>query len=301
MLKIRLKGRLGNQLFIYAFARGLSEKYNMNVLIYDRKNEKDKTWHSHLDNYNLSHKIKFTSDKRKVMSMSLFSKFLFLYDRLKTKKMNPRQKNIFQKENLTFFEKHRLFLLNDGFVPLPSQIKNNTFFDGYFQSPKYFSNIRKQIIKELTPVKALNENENMFLNSILDSESVCVTIRLGDYLGNSTHQVCTKKFYEDAMRKMRELHPNCTFFIFSDEIEKAKKIFNFPFPVKYDSGKMEDFMSLYVMSKCKHFIISNSSFSWWAQYLSKNKDKTVIAPDRWYAKDVPCDIYENNWLLLKGK
>lgn len=301
MFKIRLKGRLGNQLFIYAFARELTEKYKIPVLIYDRKKEKNSIWYSHLDNYHLSDKIKFTSEKSKVMDMNLFSKSLFIYDRLKTRKMTPREKNNFQRNNLTFFEKHGLFLLTDGFSELPLSFKDNTFFDGYFQSPKYFSNIKSLLTKELIPVERPNKTESLFLNSILKTESVCVTIRLGDYINNTTHQVCTKEFYINAMLKMKELHPNSAFFIFSDEIDKAKDIFKFPFKVIYDSGNMKDYMSLYVMSKCKHFIISNSSFSWWAQYLSSNKNKTVIAPDHWYAKDVPCDIYEDNWLLLKGK
>ena len=52
------------------------------------------------------------------------------------------------------------------------------------------------------------------------------------------------------------------------------------------------------MSICKHFILSNSSFSWWAQYLSDYKDKIIIAPDKWFAVDVPCNIYQPEWLLL---
>lgn len=300
-LKIRLKGRLGNQLFIYAFARELYEKYGYQVLIYDRKDEKDSTWYSHLNHYKLNRNIQFTSNKKDILQMSFYNKCLFVYDRLKIKKMNPRERFNFQLRNLDYFEKHGLYLLMDGYVPLPTNIMKNTFFDGYFQSPKYFQNIRENIVKELVPIHNFSSNEKLFLQKIEKTESVCVTIRLGDYINNSTHQVCNKNFYKDAMKKMKNLHPNCTFFIFSDEIEKAKDIFDFEYPVIYDSGKMKDYVSLYVMSKCKHFIISNSSFSWWAQYLSNNPKKDVIAPDKWYAQDVPCDIYEDNWILMKGK
>lgn len=102
------------------------------------------------------------------------------------------------------------------------------------------------------------------------------------------------KSNEEIEEKKTELQ---VFYLFCD-IDQAKKIFDFDFPVIYDSGKMKDYVSLYVMSKCKHFIISNSSFSWWAQYLSKKPEKIVIAPNKWYATDVPCDIYERNWELL---
>ena len=301
MLYIRLKGRLGNQLFIYSFARALYQKYGYKVLIYDRKDEKDAMWHSHLKNYALNKNIKFTSNKKDIMNMSPISKGLFVYDRLRIRHLSPRDRYNFQIKNLEKFRKHRLFLLMDGYVPLPSRIKDKTFFDGYFQSPRYFNSIRNEIITELTPSYNYTDEDKKFIEKIKNTESVCVTIRLGDYINNSTHQVCSKSFYINAMKKMMKLYTKCTFFIFSDEIDRARKIFDFDFPVIYDSGKMKDYASLHVMSMCKHFIISNSSFSWWAQYLSTNPNKKVIAPDKWYAKDVPCDIFEDNWILMKGK
>lgn len=301
MLKIRIKGRLGNQLFIYSFARKLSIKYNTNVLVYDRKKEKDTMWHSHLDNYHLSNHIIFTSNKKDIMPCKLWSKSSYIYDRLKGRKLSPRKYHEFQMNNMSKNIKRKLFLLNDGYIELPNEIKDDTFFDGYFQSPKYFDDIRNILVKELKPKYEYVGKEKEFLDQIKESESVCLTIRLGDYINNSTHQVCTRYFYENAMDKMKEIYPNCNFFVFSDEVEKAKEIFDFKYPVVYDSGSMPDFASLNVMSKCKHFIISNSSFSWWAQYLSENETKTVIAPNRWYAKDVPCDIYQNNWLLMETK
>lgn len=300
MLKIRLKGRLGNQLFIYAFARELAYKYNQKVLVYDRKNEKDKMWYSHLDNYPLNNNIIFTSDKKKILAMNPIKKGLFLYDRLAIRRLSPREKHNFQIKNMPFFAKNGLFLLQDGYFELPENVKSDSFFDGYFQSPRFFENIKSELKKELIPNHAFSNSEKKFLSKIQNTNSVCVTIRLGDYINNSTHQVCTRSFYERAMDKMREMYPDCTFFIFSDEIKRAKEIFDFKYPVIYDSGEMKDYVSLNVMSNCKHFIISNSSFSWWAQYLSEYDRKSVIAPDRWYAKDVPCDIYEKDWILLKA-
>lgn len=57
--------------------------------------------------------------------------------------------------------------------------------------------------------------------------------------------------------------------------------------------------SLAVMSKCKHFIIGNTTFGWWAQYLSENDDKIVVAPSRWMNVDMPIDIYQDNWHLIE--
>lgn len=297
MFKIRIKGRLGNQLFIYAFARELVHKYSTPVLIYDR--ERHSNWISHLNNYNTNKNIIFTSNRKAVMKMNIKAKAWFIYSKLCTKNMTPRERHTFEIDHLKKLEKEGLFLLTDGYAELPTVIKKDTFFDGYFQSPKYFNTIRKDLLKELVPKTKYNHEELQFLNLIENSESVCVSIRLGDYLNNSTHQVCTKDYYLKAMKKIKQLYPNCKFFIFSDEVKKAEKIFQFEYPVIYDSGKMKDYISLSIMSKCKHFIISNSSFSWWAQYLSTNVNKTVIAPNKWFAKDVPCDIFEDNWIKLK--
>ena len=299
MLKIRLEGRLGNQLFIYAFARKLVYKYHKKVVIYDRTDEKSPKWHSHLGNYKIDKNIFFTNNRYSFYRMNPIKFALLMLNRKKSNELSARKFHDFQISKMQFFKKNNLFLLKDGYYPLPARIKKSTYFQGFFQSPKYFDDIRPLLLKELIPVHNYTQDELDFIKKIESTESVCVTIRLGDYLNNSVHQVCTRKYYKDAMRIIKKRKPNCKFFIFSDDIDEAKKIFDFDFPVTYDSGKMKDYVSLYTMSKCKHFIISNSSFSWWAQYLSQNPNKIVIAPNRWYATDVPCDIYEDNWDLLK--
>ena len=58
-------------------------------------------------------------------------------------------------------------------------------------------------------------------------------------------------------------------------------------------------ISLAVMAQCKHFIIGNTTFGWWAQYLCTNPEKIVMAPSRWYGTPVPCDIYQDNWTLIE--
>lgn len=230
--------------------------------------------------------------------MSPFKFVCLMINRIKSRELSPSDFHSYQLSKMAANKRRNLFLLKDGYYPLPSEVDDDMYFQGFFQSPKYFDDIRATLLKELKPIHHYSSEELAFIRQIDSSESVCVTIRLGDYLNNSVHQVCTKEYYLKAMRKLKKRKPNCKFFIFSDDIDQAKKIFDFDFPVIYDSGKMKDYVSLYVMSKCKHFIISNSSFSWWAQYLSKNPEKIVIAPNKWYATDVPCDIYERNWELL---
>ena len=67
----------------------------------------------------------------------------------------------------------------------------------------------------------------------------------------------------------------------------------------FETGKDDVFEKIRLMSKCKHFILSNSSFSWWAQYLSDSKEKIVVAPSRWYTSGEKTDIYQDSWNLLE--
>ena len=302
MIYIRSKGRLGNQLFIYAFARALSKKLNQGILMYDRKNEKDNRWYSHLDNYKLHSSVKFTSQKKMVLPKSFMGKLLYYRDRLFLRGKDNEKIHTGQLERMKNNIKYGLLLLQDGYIDLSKyNIPQNVYCDGYFQSPAYFDEIRDDLLQELTPINEYTDEEKAFVNEIKKYNSVCVTIRLGDYLGNSVHQVCTKEYYLSAMRKMKEMQPDCHFFVFSDEVEKAKDVFQFEYPVTYESTspKSSDIIGLDIMSKCNHFIISNSSYSWWAQYLGNYKNKIVISPDHWYASDVPCDIMQSTWLKME--
>lgn len=301
MISTRIRGRLGNQLFIYAFARAMSEKYKQKVLIYDRTDEKNKKFHSHLNKYRLNEKIVFTNNEQDVKGYNIFRNIYFVLERFGEMKKTPREIHDFQIRNMEKNLKYGFYFMTDGYYPLPDKIGKDLFCDGYFQSSKYFDFIRNKLIYELVPIEEHTKQEKKLIEQIEDSMSVCLTIRLGDYIDNPIHQVCTIKYYMKAMEQVKELLPSCKFFIFSDEIEKVKNIFEFEYPVVFDDGKSKDYMSLDIMSKCKHFIVSNSSFSWWAQYLSTNKNKIVVSPSKWFAQDIPCDIMQDNWMLIECK
>ena len=94
-----------------------------------------------------------------------------------------------------------------------------------------------------------------------------------------------------------------TFFVFSDDIDWVKKNMKFPKSTYFETGDDPVWEKIRLMYSCKHFIISNSTFSWWAQYLSRNKKKIVIAPSRWGNQTYKCkneliDIYQEDWILV---
>ena len=298
MIKIRLKGRLGNQLFIYAIARSMCKRYNQDVIIYDRKDEDDDMWYSHLDDYKICNRIKFVSNKKEVMKMSIKSKIIFIYDRLAARILDINEYARFQEKNKIMYLNNGLFLRMDGYTEVPEKVKDDLFCDGYFQSEKYFSDVRDEILKEIVPTVEYNEYEQEICNKINKSNSVCVTIRLGDFVNNPVHQVCTKEYYYKAIDYLKNKLDNPHFFVFSDDMDGVKKMFDFGDNVTYDNGSMRDIISLDIMKQCKNFIISNSTFSWWAQYLSNYEKKIVVSPQRWYAQEVPCDLMSDEWIKI---
>jgi hypothetical protein len=193
---------------------------------------------------------------------------------------------------------HGLYICENGYMDFPVSSSSNKYCLGYFQSEKYFEKIKDKIKEELRAKEELKESLSGYVNHIKNSESVCLSIRMGDYINNPVLGVCTEKYYQNAIDKMYQLHPNATMFVFSDDIEGVKKKFKFLREVEFEPEGNNEWEKLTYMSMCRHFILSNSSFSWWTQYLSSYQNKTVIAPKRWFATDIPCDIYEKNWILL---
>ena len=286
-----LHGRLGNQLFVYAAVRAAQEKYfnGQGMLVFD--NQRYIRINS-LQHYRLRENVCF----KKVYLGKL--KEVFMWQCFGKHNKTPRLHYEFAVRHQRFFQRLGFFLCMDGYLPLPAKMPRNIVMDGFFQSALYFQQIRPQLLKELTPKADILPKNVALVEQIRQTEAVCITVRLGDYINNSTHEVCTVDYFQRAIDTMRTLHPHCVFYLFSDDVPLAQQLLKLPAGTVTEQGGDPDYEKLRVMSECQHFILSNSSFSWWAQWLSQRTDKTVIAPDHWYRTDVPCDIYEEDWILL---
>jgi len=149
---------------------------------------------------------------------------------------------------------------------------------------------------------------NLYKNNeqkIKEKNSVSLHIRRGDYLtmqkAIDTIGVCPLDYYDKAIREITRKIKNPTFFIFSDDINWVKENLKTNSPTIFVSGgKLKDYEELILMSKCKHNIIANSSFSWWGAWLNNNPNKIVIAPKKWF-KDTSKntrDLIPESWLKL---
>ena len=170
--------------------------------------------------------------------------------------------------------------------------------DGYFQSEKYFSHRRDEIINLFSPTEEIDEYLTSKYSHLFTNETIGVHVRRGDYLNLPNHHpVCDKNYYEKAL-SLSTNEKEYNIIMFSDDVKWCKD--NFDSSFNFIVGG-EPAMDMFLMSKCSHNIIANSSFSWWGAWLNKNKDKRVIAPKKWFGNAMrhnTNDIYCMKWDIL---
>lgn len=180
-----------------------------------------------------------------------------------------------------------------------------SYLDGYWQNPKYFESIA-EVLREAFDLRTpLSSTRQALAEQIAQGNSVCVHVRRGDMVHDSAthavHGACHLTYYQKACALLASNHPDAHFYIFSDEPDWCQTVdltCGYPHTLVSDGGSAaEDFT---LMRPCRHFIIANSTLSWWAAYLGNAPDKFVIAPDPWF--DTPTldasDLLPPNWMKL---
>jgi hypothetical protein len=182
---------------------------------------------------------------------------------------------------------------------------------GSWQSHKYFVDI-DEIIREdftfaATDLKLQDPTLRDIASGIDHSTAVAVHVRRGDYISSrlGAHLgFVGREYYATAFRFMAQHIGKPHFFIFSDDLDWCTENLRFQWPHTYvkHSQPVADYTSedLYLMSRCKHFIIANSTYSWWAAWLGKCPEKIVVAPRRWFQDPAwnSRHIVPDPWVLL---
>lgn len=302
MIYIRLKGGLGNQLFEYAAARYLQCKLKSEELVLDISEYNSDTLRKFsLDNFQIAPFKKQDINRRKPYIKNWHVMILYQIDVLVNKQDTIQKRILFEK--ILKYPIQSIGIVKNSFSnDRYSRIllrNKNIYMSGYFQAEDFFPEFHQILKKDLRIKKPLVGEKKVFLEKIINSNAVCIHIRLGDYKRNKLHMVCTKKYYLQSVKVMKERYPDAVFFVFSDEIEVVKEECGFEEKFYYEPIGCKDYETLELMRSCKHFIMSNSSLSWWAQYLSTNIFKTVIAPDVWFNDSAyPTRMYQEGWIVL---
>lgn len=173
----------------------------------------------------------------------------------------------------------------------------NSYVEGYFTSEVFFQDYQKEVRKEFrfnpTSCKEVKQIENL-----IDSKTVAISIRRGDFVGNPLHNICSKEYFYRAIEKLQCLIEDLNLLVFSDDLAWVGRNMKFDKPYRI-VPKLEDPMDyMRLMSLCKNHVIPNSTFSWWGAWLSI--PNIVVAPEFWLSQDV--DVHQNtfgHWVETK--
>lgn len=291
---VKLNGGLCNQLFQYAFARALSERlkkeFRLDITPFSTYYKADPYG---LSKFNIKENIAGDSDMCGFVWLRKHNKFFnFAYNRLRFKKIL-----------YPWYYLEKTFTYDPGVF-----LSKASYYEGFWQSEKYFKNIGDELRKEITLKTPLSAHSQNILKKIQETNSVSLHVRryASEHI-TPWHGLCSIEYYIKAISRIVALSPSPHFFIFSDNYPWVTENFlpvfkslGYPFTlVENDNNKNgEDLM---LMSRCKHYIIANSSFSWWGAWLNPKKDKVVIAPQKWFAnapKNNTKDLLPEEWIKM---
>ena len=186
----------------------------------------------------------------------------------------------------------------DLYIDHPNEVKNEeaTVYGGYFQSESHFEKYSEAVKSLFSPTKEFIDRIRTEIPVIFNTEVTVINVRRGDYLHYPTYHPVVSPEY---MHKALTLVPSNQYIVASDDIPWCKEHLNISNAIYLEGWKIHE--QLWIMAMCHHFIISNSSFSWWAAYLSRHSEKIVIAPETWFGPEGPAtweDMYCKDWKVL---
>lgn len=285
MVIIQFAGGLGNQIFQYAFS--LNFLKNCIPIKYDLSFYQRQKIHNGFELKSVFEEIDIA-----------FANYRDIFHFLEKKIVNGEKKYLL-KEGCNIIREEE----KEEFKYLEHLLKvNNSYFQGYWQNRSYFEvksfHLREKLtFKDLSPNDLLN---NEILLKIQSSNSVSIHIRRGDYLKSPIHNILDINYYKKAVEIIENKITEPIFFIFSDDIGWVKNQELFSDCVFVDNNKNDTaYIDMQLMSLCKHNIIANSTFSWWAAWLNKNTDKIVVSPKTWFkdSRDIS-GLFCEDWILF---
>ena len=280
IILVKLVGGLGNQMFQYAAALALGERWQYPVKVDIRFYDKDRAH----QNQTVDHRsYKLGQWKRAPVIAG-------------TKDIEPfKSRSASLQRQLHRFIPHyqptHTIYRQPGFCYDPNLIKLRPpiyLRRGYFQSEKFFLPCAKKI-RDIFQLKTpLSERSQPLWQAIKSAPwPVALHVRRGDYVRlQEVHPLCTRTYYEQAVNRINSLSGRkATYFVFSDDISEARSMLSFiPGATFVTASKDEPWVDMSLMTACRDAIIANSSFSWWGAWLNPHPDKHIIAPRLWFGE-----------------
>lgn len=292
MITIDLFGGLGNQMFQYALGRHLAIKNNAELTLRFIDVGAFSKREYELGCYKLTPGLKVVDE---------------------TITANPavyRVKRILAR--FSVFKKSEEFLIREKSFPFDPSILEltgeNLHLFGYWQSEKYFKDIREAILEDFTFIEPLSSRNQQVIDEIDHSNSVSIHVRRGDYVVDPKtkqfHGICGPDYYQKAIDLVAEKVKDPIFYFFSDDPDWVKENLSAgkkSIYIDWNVGR-QSHADMQLMSHCQHNILANSSFSWWGAWLNRNPNKLVIVPEPWFqdpSVDAK-DLVPSRWVKMKS-
>ena len=300
---VRLMGGLGNQLFQLSAAISLTRTRDENIVVFDSSTKKETAiadrWFSPLlldGRFRIGQK-KFFYLENYLVRMSLSNRDV------STKIYRLAEKIVEWHMKWKFREDIRVFTpSNLGYQVIDKEYAS-VYLNGYFQTYKYLSD-KPDVAKFIANCLKKNECNVVSRNieTILkEGRGIAIHVRLGDYLLNPHFGNLNGKYFMKSLDFISQKAGIDKIYLYSDDIKSAHELLDC-LPQK-----------LVILDECSHgavcvlrqmmhhniFIISNSSFGWWAAFLSSQYPKTVIAPSPWFRDiDDPHSLIPPDWKIF---
>ena len=265
----RIKGGLGNQLFCYAAARRAAVINNAELVI-DHVTGFERDF-EYLRKYGLDH---FHIPCRKTTPSERMEPFA-RYRRFAAKMISRRKifsERRYIEEDRSDFDSRLLEIRPQGTI----------YIDGLWQSEQYFKDIENIIREDLRIIPPEDEFNKIMYRKICGNNAVALHVRWFDVPGSTERHNISYDYYNRAIAMIDRNVVSPHYYIFSDQpqaaFDKLKLNAERVTLVTHNKGDENAYADLWLMSQCQHFITANSTFSWWAAWLSAASGKMVIHP-----------------------
>ena len=296
---VNIIGGLGNQMFQYAFALSLQDRFPNEKILIDishfhylfLKKWKTSNLHNGYEIDKIFHNVAIPkAGIGDLMKLTWYMPNYWLSRVIR--KVFPLRKT----EYIQTTEQ------STSFDTLAYNIKGDCYYEGYWQSISYYLPIREKIQKTFAhPVP--NDINAKYIQQIKDSNSVGIHVRRGDYLNFAAYKdICNLEYYQKAIKEVLKDGQLHSFYIFSNDVEWCKSnicplLGNNPCHIVTENTGKNSCWDMFLMTYCQDLIIANSSFSWWGAFLN-NRGGRVISSAKWNNKKSKLDFWAPEWIRM---
>jgi len=179
--------------------------------------------------------------------------------------------------------------------------REGAIYDGWWQSPKYFAGVEELVRHDFRFSREIIPVSRELLTRIESSNAICLNVRRTDFLKVDTLNATDKEYFLRGADYLGRKLSEPRFFVFSDDVAWCRENIKLDHPTEFVDHEHKGFKFgnyMQLMTQCKHYLIPNSSFAWWAAWLNTGTDKMVVAPENWFTdpKINTGDLVPEEWI-----